>query len=209
MARKRLIERWTGAVALTVSTATLVGLLTGGFGFLYGVASGWLRREPRIVVRHEDVREFDERAEYSLYFSVVNRRPEPIILNSVTLRLGDYGYGSTLPMYWLAFKSFSQEIKITLAGHPTGRPFPLLQETRSADSMGSATFTLIQERGSIEPNEQVDVNVLVKLSRPSTLKRKYPSLWSLGGQIQVHYEDRSLNMRAVAYPGTLNRPFPF
>ena len=111
----------------------------------------WMRKEPRIVLRVQKADEFDVQVDYFLRFSIVNRRGDSVVLNSVTLRLGDHSYGSTFPaLCWIAFKSFSREIKVAFVGHPEGNPFPILKASKATDSMGSVTFALVDERGAIE-----------------------------------------------------------
>ena len=74
--------------------------------------------------------------------------------------------------------------------------------------MGSSEFSLLSERGYMEPHEQIDVNAVVDVSRPEKFRSRYPTLWSLGGQIEVNYEDESLKQDTVVYP-TRDKPFSF
>lgn len=66
--------------------------------------------------------------------------------------------------------------------------------------MGSSEYAVVTRRGLIEPHEQIDVSLVVIVLLPRELRRKYLTLWSLGGQIEVRYEDNSLNQDVVQYP---------
>ena len=200
------IDKWESIIAFAVSIGTLIVLLTGGGEYIILIIDSWLHRDPAIVIRSQKVREFDEKTEYLINFSIVNRRDESITLNSVVLHIGDYSFGSTiLGEFWIAFKKFSKEIYLCFVGHPNGTSFPMLKEYKSENSMGSSIFTMISDRGSINPNEQIDVNLKVNLYLPPKLKGKYKTVWSLGGQIELRYEDHSLKERTVLYPASRNQ----
>ena len=201
-------------IGILVAICTLIGLLTGGASYIFRTVDSWLRKKPVIVLRTEQLTESYGHAKYLVKFSVVNRRDKRLVLNSVVLRVGDYSYGSTIPgPMWIAIKTFSSEIKLDFAGHQEGQPFPLLlsrqgKDLQGKDSMGSSEFSLLSERGYMDPREQIDVNAVIDVSRPEKFRSKYPTLWSLGGQIEVNYEDESLKQDTVVYP-TRDKPLPF
>lgn len=202
-------EKWGKVIGSLVTFCTLIGLFTGGGTYILRTIDSWARKKPVIVLRTQRLEEFSGHSKYFLKFSVVNRRDKPITLNSVVLRVGDYAYGSTVPgQLWVAFKTFSKEIRVDFAGHTEGKQFPLLSSHEGRNSMGSSEFSLIAERGSMDAHEQIDVDIVMDVSLPENFRSKYPDIWSLGGQIEMCYEDQSLKQDRVVYPER-DKAFPW
>jgi hypothetical protein len=202
---------WAKTIPLLVGILTLFALFTGGLERVINVFISWLRREPAIVIRRQSVdQELDFSSKYAMKFSVINRRKEGITVNDVKLHMGDYSYGSTIPiMCWLAFQTFPSELRVSFVGQPNDKPFPILNIPNGKDSMGSLTVSVLPERGTLQPYEQIDIDLIVVLSHPHELKGKYRSIWMLGGQIEVLYEGRSLKERSVCYPASRDKALPF
>lgn len=197
---KKFIRKWEPVIAFIVGMGTLISFFTGGFSYISNLADEWIHRDPDVVIRNQEVWEFDDMTEYLINFSVANRRDEPITLNSIIFRIGDYAYGGPAPFAYIAFKTFSREINLSFVGNANGTSFPIHDTFKSNDSMGNAAFIITYERGLLAPYEQMDISLKIKLHRPTEFRGKYSTVWSLGGQIIIRYEDQSLNERIVRYP---------
>jgi hypothetical protein len=204
------MRKWAQIIGLLAAICTLIGLLAGGLRFLSRSADSVFPKGPVIVLRDQRLEELPGHSKYFIKFSVINPRDKPITLNMIALRIGDYAYSSSNPAeHWIAFQRFSREIKLDFVGHPEGKPLPLLVAQQTEDSMGASEFAVVTERGSIRPSEQIDVDLLVDVSRPEKFRSKYPTIWSLGGQVEVRYEDQSLKQDKVLYPASRGRRYSF
>lgn len=197
---KQKIDRLSAIIGLAIAILTLIGLVAVTFESITGRISSWFGSEPLLIIRSENVNEGDHQADYELKFTIANRKDEPITLNSIELRLGDYVFGSdSRALHWTAFQYFEHVITIEFIGHQDGTPFPQIKEYASEESMGFFVFQLLEKRGALSPRGQVDFSVFARLYRPAEFKGKYPSLWDLGAAIKVEYEDRELEKNVVRY----------
>ena len=192
---------WAGVVGLAVAICALIAYIWRGHAFLNSVGARLLQSRLVVVVRSEQLEEFEDRLEYVAKLSIVNRSEEPITVNSVVLHVGDYVGESHNPLLaYLLIRRFPRQVAVDYVGHPDGKAYPLLEEHKSQESMGSATFVLLADRGLLGPHDQCDIDLGVRLYRPRELKSKYPTIWSLGGTIEIDYEDRSLTQRKLQFP---------
>src|ERR1700694_3802473 len=127
MSKRGTVAHWAQIIGFLIAICTLIGLFTGRIAYVRNTFNSWYRKEPIILLRNQRLEESSGHSKYFLKFSVVNRRDKPIMLNGISLDMGDYTYGSTMPgVFWIAVKTFSREIKLDFVGHPQGKPLPLL-----------------------------------------------------------------------------------
>lgn len=198
------MDDWLSILLSVVLIAYMMGWVERSIQYVID----WGLRSPIIVIRSESAQHEEARSTYHLFFSVLNRRRDKLALNTVLLELGDYSYGSTMPgMAWVAFQTFEHELSLEHVQCASGATFPALRSTKSPYSMGSFTYSLLPERGQLEPREGVDFDVLVNVIGPPSLKGKYPNLWALGGRIEISYDSRPGKERRICYPASRDKPF--
>jgi hypothetical protein len=195
---RKKIEPIGKVIGVVVGSLTILGYLTGAFGWVYH----YFWDEMRIVVREQQFLPGASADQFHVVFSLVNLAKQTVYVNALTLQLGDYIKGVPPPLKMVMVKTFSNKLHIRFVKDlRTGMSMPIVSDATSSSTMGTKVYSLLTtNRIALDPREQVDFNLDVELERPEDLAGKYDSIWKLGGTIQLDYERADLKRGSARYP---------
>jgi hypothetical protein len=214
----RTLKRATKKLKRLIEIVFIIGVFAAFFVNLSQInmsITSWYYQDPILVIQGQETMSQDNATDYIVNLSLVNRRDEPLTLDSVIFRIGDYASeGACPPTCYIVFNKFSHELKLLFLGTLNGTSFPIIKRYDSNESMGAVAVSIIGERGMLVAHEQIDINLLVRIYTPEELKgenlpHEYPTIWSLGGRIIVLFEDKSLQKRILLYPNENFNPHYF
>lgn len=186
-------------LAVLVTITTLIGVFTGTLDKLYH----FFAKDITIAVRNEELVKGEDTDLMKLKFSLINTCKSDVFINSLKLRVRASGIGGGSNfLAWIFVKTFDRNFEVTLVRDATSRSLmPIIDEDTSKISMILKEFSILgKARIALEPQEQVDYNLEIKVKRPKDLAGKYDCIWDIGGQLVVEYERSDLEGGELKYP---------
>jgi len=161
-------------------------------------------QDPLIIIRDEKANNYTNYTEFLLNFSIINRRNENIILNSILFHMGGHiklcmcFHYETIPII------FGQDVYISsnnikyIFNNTLNGSMQNVNNTLTEIIMSPIESIITDKRVILDPHEQVDVRLKVNVFHPHSPNKFFMSLENLGGMIKVNFEDNSLKEGEVS-----------